>query len=231
MLAERTGAAERDIAAAKERALAEIRGVAADVATSIEQSLDRRPSAESDIAAAVDQRHRGARHLMGLLHEAEFWFTIAVLIFVAILWRPAKRFLIGGLDARAERIRQELAAASDLRQEAERTLAQLRTREREVAAEAEQIIAHAKAEAERIAAESARAMEEAVQRRQRLAEETDRTGAGERDRRNPRGHGRCCDLRGAPGYRRRTRRTAWRGADRRRDRRTPKPAARLNPPN
>ena len=108
---------------------------------------------------------------MGLFHEAEFWFTIAVLIFVVILWKPAKKYLIGGLDARAERIRQELAAASDLREEAERTLASFRVREREAAAEAEQIIAHAKAEAERIAAESVRTIEEALQRRQSLAEE------------------------------------------------------------
>ena len=108
---------------------------------------------------------------MGLFHEAEFWFTIAVLIFVVILWKPAKKYLIGGLDARAERIRQELAAASNLREEAERTLASFRIREREAAAEAEQIIAHAKAEAERIAAESVRTIEEALQRRQSLAEE------------------------------------------------------------
>ncbi len=108
---------------------------------------------------------------MGLFHEAEFWFTIAVLIFVVILWKPAKKYLIGGLDARAERIRQELAAASNLREEAERTLASFRIREREAAAEAEQIIAHAKAEAERIAAASVRAIEEALQRRQSLAEE------------------------------------------------------------
>jgi F-type H+-transporting ATPase subunit b len=108
---------------------------------------------------------------MGLFRGAEFWFTIAVLIFVAVLWKPAKKFLIGGLDARAERIREELAAASDLREEAERTLASLRVREREAATEAEQIVAHAKAEAGRIAAESARAIEEALQRRQRLAEE------------------------------------------------------------
>jgi len=67
---------------------------------------------------------------MGLFHEAEFWFTIAVLIFVVILWKPAKKYLIGGLDARAERIRQELAAASNLREEAERTLASFRIRER-----------------------------------------------------------------------------------------------------
>jgi F-type H+-transporting ATPase subunit b len=108
---------------------------------------------------------------MGFLHDAEFWFTIAVLIFVAILWKPAKRFVIGGLDARAERIREELTAASNLREEAERALASLRVRQRQAAAEAEQIIAHAKVEAERIAAESARTMEEALQRRQRLAEE------------------------------------------------------------
>jgi F-type H+-transporting ATPase subunit b len=108
---------------------------------------------------------------MSLLHDAEFWFTIAVVIFVVILWKPAKRFLIGGLDARAERIREELAAASNLREEAERTLAQLRVREREWAAEAEQIVAHAKAEAERLAVEAAHALEEALLRRQRLAEE------------------------------------------------------------
>lgn len=108
---------------------------------------------------------------MGFVHDAEFWFAISVLIFVALLWKPAKRFLIGGLDTRAARIREELAAARDLREEAERTLAALRVREREAASEAEQILAHAKAEAERIAADSARAMQEALQRRQRLAEE------------------------------------------------------------
>ncbi|HUC10568.1 MAG TPA: F0F1 ATP synthase subunit B [Stellaceae bacterium] len=108
---------------------------------------------------------------MGFVHDPEFWFAIAVLIFAAMLWRPAKRFLIGGLDARSNRIREELGAAMNLREEAERTLASLRVREREAASEAEQILAHAKAEAERIAAESARAMEEALQRRQRLAEE------------------------------------------------------------
>src|SRR5215471_11780005 len=99
---------------------------------------------------------------MGFSHEAEFWFAIAVLIFVAVLWKPAKRFLIGGLDARAARIRDELDAASKLRDEAERTLAALRVREREAAAEAQEIVVHAKAEAERIAAASALSMEEAL---------------------------------------------------------------------
>jgi F-type H+-transporting ATPase subunit b len=108
---------------------------------------------------------------MGFVHEAEFWFAVSVLIFVALLWRPAKRFLVGGLDARSVRIRDQLAAARNLREEAERTIAALHARERAAAAEAEEIVTHAKAEAERIAQEGARAMEEAVHRRQRLAEE------------------------------------------------------------
>lgn len=108
---------------------------------------------------------------MEIFREAEFWFTIAVLIFVAILWKPAKKFLIGGLDARADRIREELAAARALREEAERTLELYQIRQREAAQEAEQIVAHAKVEAERIAAESARQLEDTLRRRQQLAEE------------------------------------------------------------
>jgi F-type H+-transporting ATPase subunit b len=109
--------------------------------------------------------------MVAIIHDPEFWLTIAVLIFIAIVWKPAKRLVIGGLDARAARIRQELDAAQNLREEAERTLAAYQLKQREGAAEAEAIIAHAKAEAERIAARSARDLEEILQRRRRLAEE------------------------------------------------------------
>ena len=53
-LAEQVGAAERDIAAAKQRALADIRGVAVEVAASIAAKLTGAPSDERQVAAAVD---------------------------------------------------------------------------------------------------------------------------------------------------------------------------------
>jgi|SRR6516162_6514435 len=109
--------------------------------------------------------------MAAIVHDPEFWLTIAVLIFIGVVWKPAKRLLIGGLDARAARIRQELDAARNLREEAERALASYQLKQREGLAEAEAIIAHAKAEAERIAAQSARDLEETLKRRQRLAEE------------------------------------------------------------
>ena len=109
--------------------------------------------------------------MAAIVHDPEFWLTIAILIFIGVVWKPAKRLLIGGLDARAARIRQELDAARNLREEAERALASYQLKQREGLAEAEAIIAHAKAEAERIAAQSARDLEETLKRRQRLAEE------------------------------------------------------------
>ncbi len=109
--------------------------------------------------------------MMHLLADPEFWVLVAAVIFVAAVWKPARKALLGSLDERAARIRAELDEAQKLREEAEQLLAQYQQREREAAAEAEAIVAHAREEAERIAAQSSRDLDEAVARRQRLAEE------------------------------------------------------------
>ena len=108
---------------------------------------------------------------MEFLHEAEFWVLVAAVIFVAAVFRPARRALVGGLDARAARISAELDEARRLREEAERLVAEYRAKEREAVAEAEAIVAHARQEAERIAAQGARDLEQAMKRRQQLAKE------------------------------------------------------------
>jgi F-type H+-transporting ATPase subunit b len=106
-----------------------------------------------------------------LLADAEFWVLIAVLIFVAGVWKPASRAIVGALDARATRIAGELDQAKRLRDEAEQLLAEYQRKQREALGEAQAIIAHARDEAERIAAQSARDLEQALERRRRLAEE------------------------------------------------------------
>jgi F-type H+-transporting ATPase subunit b len=109
--------------------------------------------------------------MMHLFADPEFWVLVAAAIFVAVVWKPVRKSLIGSLDERAARIRAELDEATKLRDEAEQLLAQYQQKEREAAAEAEAIIAHAIEEAERIAAQSARDLDLALARRQRLAEE------------------------------------------------------------
>jgi F-type H+-transporting ATPase subunit b len=106
-----------------------------------------------------------------LFADPEFWVLIAVVIFAVVVWKPAKRTIIGALDARAERIRQELEAAGKLRAEAQEALATCQRKQQEAAAEAEAIVAHARNEAARIAEQSARDLEDMLRRRQLLAEE------------------------------------------------------------
>src|ERR1700733_14609647 len=101
---------------------------------------------------------------MAFLHEAEFWVLVAAIVFVALVFRPVSRALLGGLDAGAARIRAELDEARRLREEAERLVAEYRAKQQEAAAEAEAIVAHARQEAERIAAQSARDLELALER-------------------------------------------------------------------
>jgi len=108
---------------------------------------------------------------MELFADPEFWVLIAAVIFVAAVWKPARKAVLGSLDERGARIRAELDEAQKLREEAEQLLAQYQQREREAAAEAEAIVAHAREEAERVAAQSVRDLDDALVRRQRLAEE------------------------------------------------------------
>lgn len=105
------------------------------------------------------------------LSDPEIWVLVAAVVFVAVLWKRARQALLGGLDARAARIRAELETATNLRAEAERTLAEYQAKQREAADEAEAIVAHARAEAERIAAQTASELEVTLERRRRLAEE------------------------------------------------------------
>jgi F-type H+-transporting ATPase subunit b len=108
---------------------------------------------------------------MHLFADPEFWVLLAVVVFAIVVWRPARRAVVGALDERATRIRGELEEARKLRDEAEQLLADYRQKEREAAADAQAIIAHARDEAERIAAQATRELQQSLERRQRLAEE------------------------------------------------------------
>lgn len=106
-----------------------------------------------------------------LFSDPEFYVLVAVAIFLVVVWKPMTRTVVGALDSRAERIRQELDAARNLRDEAQQALAAYQRQQREGAAEAQAIITHAKEEAERIASQSLRDLENTLNRRQQLAQE------------------------------------------------------------
>lgn len=104
-----------------------------------------------------------------LLKDAETWVAVSFLIFVAfMLWKGLKPML-GALDARAAKIKQELDDAQRLREEAQKLLAEYQRKERDAEAEAEAMLAHAREEAGRLRAKAAEDLKASIARREAQA--------------------------------------------------------------
>jgi F-type H+-transporting ATPase subunit b len=113
-----------------------------------------------------------------MLFDAEFWVFIGFIIFIIMLaYFGMHKKITGSLDARGERIKKELAEASNLRAEAEALLASFEKKKAEAEAEAVAIIKQAESEAELIAREAHDRVAEFIRRRTKQAEE--KIGAAE----------------------------------------------------
>jgi F-type H+-transporting ATPase subunit b len=118
------------------------------------------------------------------MHESFFadprtWVAVAFVIFVALFGGRIWKTLAGMLDKRAEQIREELAEAKRLREEAEAMLADARTRRESAIADAAHLLEGAKAEAARVAAAAAADAENMGRRREQMA--IDRIAAAEKE--------------------------------------------------
>jgi F-type H+-transporting ATPase subunit b len=103
--------------------------------------------------------------------SAEFWVAIAFLILMGIFgWMGVHRTILKALDNRSNRIKDELADARRLKEEAAKLVEEYRARRAAAEREAQDIVASAKADAERIAAETKAKMEDFVARRTKSAE-------------------------------------------------------------
>ena len=104
--------------------------------------------------------------------DATFWALIGLLIFLGlVVYLKVPGMLAKSLDARADKIRDELEEARRLREEAQELFAEYQRKRKAAETEAEEIIAAAKNEAVLFAEESAKKTEEFVARRTAMAEQ------------------------------------------------------------
>ncbi len=105
------------------------------------------------------------------LEDAHFWVTIALLVFIVILWRAKVPGLVtGALDAAGRKVQDQLDEAARLRAEAAEVLADIRRQREETEKAAAEMLESARLEAERLRLEAARRLEEDIARRGVLAE-------------------------------------------------------------
>lgn len=97
--------------------------------------------------------------------DQTFWVGVSFLLFIALVWKPISRLLMGALDGRAERIQKELDEALRLKEEAQSLLATYQEKQKELLDEAEQIVRHAEEESKRIITEAEKNLEESLNKR------------------------------------------------------------------
>ncbi|MGB0504606.1 MAG: ATP F0F1 synthase subunit B [Pikeienuella sp.] len=109
---------------------------------------------------------------MSFFGDSNLVVTLSTVLFIALLFKLGVHKKIAGLlDARAEKIREELDEARRLREEAQTLLASYERKQKEVEGQAESIVASAKAEAERAAVAAKDDLERSIARRMKTAED------------------------------------------------------------
>ena len=102
--------------------------------------------------------------------DAHFWISVALLVFLVMLWRANVHGLAGSrLDAAGVKVQAQLDEAVKLREEAQALLAQIKTQREETERLAVQMLAEAESDAKRLRAEAAIKLEEDIKRRGELA--------------------------------------------------------------
>jgi len=101
-----------------------------------------------------------------------FFVAVGFVIFLGILgYFGVHKMLLGMLDARAAKVREQLDAAANLRKEAEALLKDYEAKRAAAEKDAQQIVADAKAEAERIRLDQEQKLADYVARRTKQAEQ------------------------------------------------------------
>jgi F-type H+-transporting ATPase subunit b len=104
--------------------------------------------------------------------DAEFFVALGFVLFVMVLgYLGVHNKLAGALDARIDKIKDDLAEAARLRNEAQVLMASFASKTAEAEAQAASIVAQAKTEAEAMAKEAQVRMEEFVARRTKQAQD------------------------------------------------------------
>ncbi|MDF3605675.1 F0F1 ATP synthase subunit B [Paracoccus sp. DMF-8] len=106
------------------------------------------------------------------LRNTDFIVTLAFIVFVGILvYFRVPQLVAGLLDKRAEGIRNDLAEARRLREEAQEIYASYERRQREVSVQADEIVANAKREATAQAEKAKQDLKASIARRLQAAED------------------------------------------------------------
>lgn len=103
------------------------------------------------------------------MFDEKFFVALAFVMFVALMFKTGKKFILASLDTRILKIKSELEEATRLKNEASALLAKYEAEQNHSLEQVQAILAHARLEAERITQEAKEVLENALTKRTELA--------------------------------------------------------------
>ena len=105
-----------------------------------------------------------------MFSDPQFWVAVSFILFIAVIFNPVRKMLISNLDSQINDIKSKISESENLKNEAQKTLNELQTREDEVDKE----IAKLKIDLEKRIAElkdlSSKKLSDQIEKRKILAE-------------------------------------------------------------
>ena len=105
-----------------------------------------------------------------MFSDPQFWVAVSFFLFIIAIFSPVKKILISNLDLQIKEIKNKIDEAENIKNEAQKTLSELKVRENEVEKEISQLKSYAenkKSELNKISSEKLR---EQIEKRKILAE-------------------------------------------------------------
>jgi len=99
------------------------------------------------------------------------WVAIALVIFIALAFKPAKKAILSALDSKIDEIKNQVEEASKLRDEAQALLAEYERKQQQAAQHAEEMIDAARKEAEDFRVRSESELNANLERQRKMAME------------------------------------------------------------
>ena len=97
--------------------------------------------------------------------------AIGFVIFVALVAKPIWKIATSSLDKRSDKIKSQIDEAQEMREEAQKLVAEYKRKQRDAVEEAEAIVKHAQEEAVRMRDRAEKELEETLKRREKVAME------------------------------------------------------------
>ena len=102
--------------------------------------------------------------------DPQFWVAVSFFLFIASIFNPVRKILTTNLDSQIHEIKNKIEEAENLKNEAQKTLSELKIRESEVEKEINELKLNSEKKISQLKEISSKKLSEQIDRRKLLAE-------------------------------------------------------------